>query len=79
MTETAVQSQQTCIHCGDICDNEVVRLDGKTFCCQGCQWVYQILHEHDLGEYYDLQNGVRSLPKAKTNVKYEFLDIPEVR
>lgn len=46
-----------CFHCGEPCDSEIIALEEKTFCCQGCKLVYEILSEHDLTTYYDLASA----------------------
>ncbi len=43
-----------CEHCGDSCTASPVIRSGKAFCCTGCAGVYQLLHESDLGLYYEL-------------------------
>ena len=43
-----------CYHCGEDYGNVNVLLHDKRFCCQGYKMVYEILHEKDLCQYYDL-------------------------
>lgn len=66
-----------CYHCGTSCDKTVVEFDGKVFCCKGCKTVYEILSENDLSYYYDLQGQAGATPKTN-EVKYDFLDAPEI-
>ncbi|PST82767.1 heavy metal translocating P-type ATPase [Pedobacter yulinensis] len=42
----------SCYHCGEETDGRTLRSDGKTFCCQGCQSVYEILRSNELCSYY---------------------------
>ena len=68
-----------CDHCGDKCYKQSVTMGDKLFCCQGCKSVYQILNEHNLCTYYDLNAhpGItqnRSIRKDK----FAFLDNPEI-
>jgi len=63
---------QTCFHCGDICDQNVLKFDGKSFCCNGCKTVYEIFFENDLTCYYDLQPSPGAIPKDIQG-KYDFL------
>lgn len=62
-----------CFHCGEACLDVEIRHDEKSFCCQGCKMVYEILHEHELGYYYDLQENPGISPK-ETAGKFDFLD-----
>ncbi len=49
-----------CTHCrSEIPLKNYARLqtdDDVVFCCQGCQWVYQILSKHHLDQYYKIKN-----------------------
>lgn len=62
-----------CFHCGDPCVEEVITLNDKSFCCQGCKTVFEILHENDLSFYYDLQSAPGISPQ-EVEGKYDFLD-----
>ena len=64
--------RQTCFHCGDRCDQNVIKFDEKSFCCNGCKTVYEIFAEHDLTCYYDLQSAPGAIPKDIEG-KYDFL------
>jgi len=63
---------QTCFHCGDLCDKNVIKFDDKSFCCNGCKTVYEIFSENDLTCYYDLQSSPGAIPKDIQG-KYDFL------
>ncbi|MGB0525620.1 MAG: heavy metal translocating P-type ATPase [Flammeovirgaceae bacterium] len=53
-----------CHHCGENCtDDEKITFQEHTFCCVGCKTVYQLLQEHGLGNYYQLEE------KAKPQLK----------
>jgi P-type Cu+ transporter len=56
-----IEKDQLCFHCGQVC-HEVHWSGDKTFCCSGCQTVYEILDENNLCAYYELNEapGVRS-------------------
>ncbi len=62
-----------CFHCGDPCLDVEILIEEKSFCCHGCKIVYDILHDNDLGYYYDLQKSPGISPKNITG-KYDFLD-----
>lgn len=65
-------AKTNCFHCGDPCLTEIKK-DDKSFCCQGCKTVYEILHENDLGFYYDLESHPGISPNVPEG-KYDFLD-----
>ncbi len=67
----------TCFHCGDVCEQDTVTYDGKSFCCNGCKTVYQIFSENDLTCYYDLQQAPGSTP-TEVEGKYAFLDKEDI-
>ncbi|MCG2431519.1 heavy metal translocating P-type ATPase [Aequorivita xiaoshiensis] len=62
-----------CFHCGDACRDDVITYDEKPFCCHGCKTVYDILHESDLGYYYDLEKTPGISPNEIAG-KFDFLD-----
>ena len=62
-----------CRHCSS--PVPVNRRDG--FCCSGCAYVFDLLHEQGLGQFYDLKGG-QSLPpvpaQAMRERDYQWLD-----
>ena len=71
----------TCYHCGTDCPpgNKTVWFDEKAFCCSGCQTVYEILAEHQLCQYYDLNAAPgRARTDAPQLDRLAFLDHPDV-
>lgn len=76
-TETA--SKISCYHCGEACDNSSIRVQEKTFCCQGCRTVYEIINHSGLCTYYDLEAHPGTSQKTKVRPgKFDFLDNPEI-
>ncbi|WGD36152.1 heavy metal translocating P-type ATPase metal-binding domain-containing protein [Olleya sp. YS] len=61
-----------CYHCGDTCTDATLVLEDKSFCCNGCKTVFEILSENDLTCYYDLQASPGAIPK-EIEGKYDFL------
>ena len=64
-----------CYHCGDECQNELIKSDEKVFCCNGCKTVFELLSEHSMASYYDME----SAPGLKVNGiadshKFAYLD-----
>ncbi|MCB9189868.1 MAG: heavy metal translocating P-type ATPase metal-binding domain-containing protein [Flavobacteriales bacterium] len=44
--------KEPCAHCGEECTKGVIAIEDKSFCCDGCKTVYQILQDNDLCQYY---------------------------
>jgi Cu+-exporting ATPase len=55
----------TCYHCGESCDRSLPKED-HFFCCEGCRFVYGLLQENGLCNYYDLSKT----PGIKVRGKY---------
>lgn len=74
-TSSHTQTSVSCYHCGEDCTDQDITLQEKVFCCQGCKTVYEILHQYNLCEYYDLNNkpGVNQRITARSD-KFAFLD-----
>jgi Cu+-exporting ATPase len=68
-----------CYHCGETCDTAITT-DGKYFCCDGCKFVYQLLQENDLCNYYELSEkpGIRVKGKFSSQ-RFAYLDNEEVK
>ncbi|HRO74998.1 MAG TPA: heavy metal translocating P-type ATPase metal-binding domain-containing protein [Crocinitomicaceae bacterium] len=69
-----------CDHCGDeVLNRNTYVYKNKTFCCNGCQMVYQLLTDNQMDAFYALEerSGVR--PKNVQEHKYDFLEVPEIR
>ncbi len=62
-----------CYHCGTVCESEEVKIDDKFFCCNGCKTVYEILNQHNLCDYYDLESSPGTIP-SDIQGKYDYLD-----
>ena len=62
-----------CTHCGENCAEETVLVNGKSFCCEGCKLVYEILDENNLCTYYSLNNRPGISQKNQPKNKYSFL------
>ena len=79
-TEVAAEShripeQTSCFHCGEPCPRGSVAKAEKSFCCQGCLFVHELLTESGLERFYDLTEhpGVR-VRKAPARDHWNFLD-----
>lgn len=80
MSTTHVHEHTACFHCGQACEEDLIREQDKSFCCQGCHTVYQLLQSHDLTTYYQLNNkpGVQQKAQASRQ-KLAYLDDETVR
>lgn len=67
-----MSTQPTCYHCGDVCQVEIQH-DDKSFCCNGCKMVYEILSENGMAQYYDLEQKPGTKP-SDSGSKYQFLE-----
>jgi len=68
-----------CFHCGEPCPDQRFALDGRSFCCFGCQTVFSLLRENGLEQFYELNTapGTR-IRAASAAAKWVFLDDPAV-
>lgn len=67
-------SSEKCFHCGnDISVRDRIEFEDKSFCCKGCQTVYEIFSQNDLSCYYDFQSAPGATP-PEIQGKYDFLD-----
>ncbi|SEQ04808.1 heavy metal translocating P-type ATPase [Flavobacterium urocaniciphilum] len=65
---------KNCFHCGkEYTAKEEIQFDEKSFCCVGCQTVYEIFSRNDLTCYYDFQSAPGATPQ-EIKGKYDFLD-----
>lgn len=73
-------AQTACFHCGLACHDGSFALAEKSFCCQGCRTVFELLTENGLENYYQLSEtaGVR-VKQATSADQFKFLDEPAVR
>ena len=67
----------SCYHCGTKCDESLYHLDKKSFCCAGCQSVYQILNAGNLCNYY-LYNDTPGQARPDSRQHFEYLDEPSI-
>jgi Cu+-exporting ATPase len=66
-----------CYHCGDSCKEDIIKVDDKNFCCNGCKTVYEIFSENDLSCYYDFQENPGAVP-TEIQGKYDFLENTQI-
>ncbi len=72
MIETA--QRISCFHCGDTCSEDHIYAYDKSFCCNGCKLVYEILAENNLCSYYDLNTNPGNKTVKTDDSAFSFLD-----
>jgi len=76
--EGAILTSTHCFHCGEeITRRGIFVSRDREFCCTGCKTVHDILHEHQLGNYYHY-NKVPGRTQKATGNNYEYLDLEEI-
>ncbi|GAA4821552.1 heavy metal translocating P-type ATPase [Algivirga pacifica] len=71
---------EECYHCGEPCEDEIIQEEEKSFCCNGCHMVYQVLDQNDLNQYYQLNNKPGVQQKVRTSrEKLAYLDDESIR
>lgn len=69
-----VQERLQCIHCGELCTTAKIEFNNKTFCCEGCRMVYEIINESGLCNYYNLNNNPGTTQRIQARKdKFAFL------
>jgi Cu+-exporting ATPase len=67
-------TSDVCFHCGDPVGPTGVQADGKSFCCNGCKVVYEVLQKNDLCTYYTLDSAPGHSPLVHASGQFAFLD-----
>lgn len=63
-----------CFHCGEQCD-DIIEMDNKSFCCEGCKQVYLLLDENNLCTYYNFEKNPGIKAKGKfISERFAYLD-----
>lgn len=80
MPDTVTIEKTICSHCGESCDEEIIRQDNLVFCCTGCQTVYGLLQESGLGSYYDMNADTPgiSMRTVIADNRFDYLDDPTI-
>jgi Cu+-exporting ATPase len=78
-TTAAVDQRVACYHCGQPCEQDVLKADDKSFCCYGCKTVYEILADNNLCEYYTYQQTPGVNQRFVSEQSFAFLDEPALQ
>lgn len=75
MKTKTINQQTSCYHCGEDCGRQPIHANDKSFCCDGCRMVYNILNNSGLCDYYNINKtpGVNQKVKVRES-KFSFLD-----
>jgi Cu+-exporting ATPase len=68
-----------CFHCGTGCRSGAFSSGDKSFCCQGCRMVFELLSENGLNEFYALSSDAGVRVKATRAEQFKYLDATAVR
>ncbi|SJZ88878.1 heavy metal translocating P-type ATPase [Sediminibacterium ginsengisoli] len=63
-----------CAHCGDVCGSDSRQAYNLQFCCAGCETVYSILNQHNLTQYYCLNDAPGNKLKDIPDSAFSYLD-----
>ncbi|MFN3666241.1 MAG: heavy metal translocating P-type ATPase, partial [Sediminibacterium sp.] len=70
-----IHTETLCYHCGETCKDTDIQAHDKHFCCEGCKMVYEILNEHEMCTYYDLNKNPGQSQKIIVRAdKFAFLE-----
>lgn len=76
-----VTQAEHCYHCGEDCaPDHPIKIEEKSFCCEGCKTVYQVLNNVQLCDYYKFSEkpGISQKNAARKD-KFVLLDDEIVR
>ncbi|MBO3698205.1 heavy metal translocating P-type ATPase metal-binding domain-containing protein [Roseivirga sp. E12] len=78
MVAEEIAQKTVCYHCGDECASDKIVHEEKSFCCNGCKTVFEVLSENDLCDYYSLESTPGVTQKIEKNTLFDFLDNQDV-
>ncbi len=74
MHSPSLIEQSQCFHCGEQCDENKIVFEKRTFCCEGCKTVFQILDENNLCTYYTLdEQPGKTIKTGVERKRFEYL------
>lgn len=71
--------EKICYHCKNDITDEILRKDDKVFCCNGCLFVFELLNENKLDNFYNIENSKGITPASLNKNEFEFLEDLEVQ
>jgi len=73
-TAKKIEKSLICYHCGDVCNDDSIRINEKLFCCNGCKTVFEILDQNNLCNYYNLEDSPGISPNFGLGNRFDYLD-----
>jgi len=70
----SIDSKIICDHCGDTCKDDSLEKDGKFFCCSGCLFVYDLLSDKGMDDFYAKDGPIGIKPLTFKQNEFEYLD-----
>lgn len=77
MIQSPILEKTSCYHCGNDCLSSDFSFDDKSFCCQGCSSVYQVLSANRLCNYYKY-NDHPGISRDRTDKRFDYLNDAEI-
>lgn len=78
MQQQNVSQKTQCFHCGLPCKDEEIVFEEKSFCCSGCQLVYQVLSDHGMQAYYQYEATPGATQKNALETSFDYLNDQEI-
>jgi Cu+-exporting ATPase len=69
---------KNCYHCDNPCEDEIV-FEEKSFCCEGCRTVFDILNSNQLQGYYKLNENPGVKSEGSRGGRYNYLDLEDIK
>jgi Putative metal-binding domain of cation transport ATPase len=80
MSKQTIHTQTACYHCGEDCGSRTIIANEKSFCCEGCKMVYEIINQSGLCDYYAISKSPGSSQKISVRKdKFSFFDDDKIR
>lgn len=80
MSKQTSDTQTRCFHCGEDCGSRAIIANEKSFCCEGCKMVFEIINQSGLCDYYAISKNPGSSQKISVRKdKFSFLDDDKIR
>jgi Cu+-exporting ATPase len=77
--ESSQDSKIFCYHCNDECPDNLISINEKVFCCNGCKTVFEILNRHDLCNYYSIDQSPGITKRNQIKRNYDFLNDSDLK
>jgi Cu+-exporting ATPase len=74
---TSTETTLRCYHCGEDCAIQPVVSSGKSFCCEGCRLVFELLQENNLCSYYQFEAYAGVSARNTAKARFAYLDDPK--